>query len=195
MIRKTMSLQGLASKLAIAGVAALTIGAQAMAQTVKISTNQGDIIVQLETAKAPKSVDNFLQYAKAGHYNGTIFHRVIDGFMIQGGGFTPDMQQKPTRPPIPLESRNGLSNVRGTLAMARTNVPDSATSQFFINVKDNGFLDSARSPDGNGYAVFGKVTQGMDVVDKIRKVETSQRGPFGDVPVQPVIIKQVTIEK
>ncbi|MBP8191410.1 MAG: peptidyl-prolyl cis-trans isomerase [Aquabacterium sp.] len=195
MIRKTMSLQGLASKLAIAGVAALTIGTQAMAQTVKISTNQGDIIVQLETAKAPKSVDNFLQYAKAGHYNGTIFHRVIDGFMIQGGGFTPDMQQKPTRSPIPLESRNGLSNVRGTLAMARTNVPDSATSQFFINVKDNGFLDSARSPDGNGYAVFGKVTQGMDVVDKIRKVETSQRGPFGDVPVQPVIIKQVTIEK
>ena len=195
MIRKTMSLTGLASKLAIAGAAALTIGAQAMAQTVKISTNQGDIIVQLETAKAPKSVDNFLQYAKAGHYNGTIFHRVIDGFMIQGGGFTPDMQQKPTRPPIPLESRNGLSNVRGTLAMARPNVPDSATSQFFINVKDNGFLDSARSPDGNGYAVFGKVTQGMDVVDKIRKVETSQRGPFGDVPVQPVIIKQVTIEK
>ena len=195
MIRKTMSLSGLASKLAIAGVAALTIGAQAMAQTVKITTNQGDIIVQLETAKAPKSVENFLQYAKAGHYNGTIFHRVIDGFMIQGGGFTPDMQQKPTRPPIPLESRNGLSNVRGTLAMARTNVPDSATSQFFINVKDNGFLDSARSPDGNGYAVFGKVTQGMDVVDKIRKVETSQRGPFGDVPVQPVIIKQVTIEK
>ena len=195
MIRKTMSLTGLASKLAIAGVAALTIGAQAMAQTVKISTNQGDIIVQLEAAKAPKSVENFLQYAKAGHYNGTIFHRVIDGFMIQGGGFTPDMQQKPTRPPIPLESRNGLSNVRGTLAMARTNVPDSATSQFFINVKDNGFLDSARSPDGNGYAVFGKVTQGMDVVDKIRKVETSQRGPFGDVPVQPVIIKQVTIEK
>ncbi len=195
MIRKTMSLQGLASKLAIAGVAALTIGTQAMAQTVKITTNQGDIIVQLEAAKAPKSVENFLQYAKAGHYNGTIFHRVIDGFMIQGGGFTPDMQQKPTRPPIPLESRNGLSNVRGTLAMARTNVPDSATSQFFINVKDNGFLDSARSPDGNGYAVFGKVTQGMDVVDKIRKVETSQRGPFGDVPVQPVIIKQVTIEK
>lgn len=195
MIRKTMSLTGLASKLAIGGVAALTIGAQAMAQTVKITTNQGDIIVQLEAAKAPKSVENFLQYAKAGHYNGTIFHRVIDGFMIQGGGFTPDMQQKPTRPPIPLESRNGLSNVRGTLAMARTNVPDSATSQFFINVKDNGFLDSARSPDGNGYAVFGKVTQGMDVVDKIRKVETSQRGPFGDVPVQPVIIKQVTIEK
>jgi peptidyl-prolyl cis-trans isomerase A (cyclophilin A) len=195
MIRKTMSLTGLASKLAIAGVAALTIGAQAMAQTVKITTNQGDIVVQLEAAKAPKSVENFLQYAKAGHYNGTIFHRVIDGFMIQGGGFTPDMQQKPTRPPIPLESRNGLSNVRGTLAMARTNVPDSATAQFFINVKDNGFLDSARSPDGNGYAVFGKVTQGMDVVDKIRKVETTQRGPFGDVPVQPVIIKQVTIEK
>ncbi|MGE5453160.1 MAG: peptidylprolyl isomerase [Acidobacteriota bacterium] len=183
------------SKLVWVGLATLTLSAAVSAQTVKIATNQGDIVVQLDAAKAPKSVENFLQYAKSGHYNGTIFHRVIDGFMIQGGGFTPDMQQKPTRAPIPLESRNGLSNVRGTLAMARTNVPDSATSQFFINVKDNGFLDSARSPDGNGYAVFGKVTQGMDVVDKIRKVETGQRGPFGDVPVQPVIIKTVTIEK
>ena len=188
MIRKTL--------LTLAGAsAALTFSLAAQAQTVRITTNQGDILVQLDAAKAPKSVDNFLQYAKAGHYNGTIFHRVIDGFMIQGGGFTPDMQQKPTRAPIPLESRNGLSNVRGTIAMARTNVPDSATSQFFINVKDNGFLDAARSPDGNGYAVFGKVTQGMDVVDKIRKVETTQRGPYGDVPVQAVIIKQVTIEK
>lgn len=195
MIRNPMSLKGSASKLALAGLAALTFCASVSAQTVKIATNQGDIVVQLDAAKAPKSVENFLQYAKSGHYNGTIFHRVIDGFMIQGGGFTPDMQQKPTRAPIPLESHNGLSNVRGTLAMARTNVPDSATAQFFINVKDNGFLDSARAPDGNGYAVFGKVTQGMDVVDKIRKVETAQRGPFGDVPVQPVIIKTVTIEK
>lgn len=168
---------------------------QAWAQTVKITTNQGDIVLQLDAAKAPKSVANFLEYAKSGHYNGTIFHRVIDGFMIQGGGFTPDMVQKPTRAPIPLESRNGLSNVRGTIAMARTNIPDSATSQFFINLKDNGFLDAARSPDGNGYAVLGKVTQGMDVVDKIRKVETGQRGMHGDVPVQPVVIKHVTIEK
>jgi len=136
-----------------------------------------------------------VQYVKAGHYNGTVFHRVIENFMIQGGGFNPDLKEKPTRPAIPLESRNGLSNVRGTIAMARTNVPDSATAQFFINVKDNGFLDASRSPDGNGYAVFGKVVQGMDVVDKIRKVETTTRGPYGDVPVQPVLIKQATIEK
>ncbi|MDE2434200.1 MAG: peptidyl-prolyl cis-trans isomerase [Burkholderiales bacterium] len=183
------------SKFALAGVATLALVSQALAQNVKIATTQGDIVVQLDAAKAPKTVDNFLQYVKSGHYNGTIFHRVIDGFMIQGGGFTPDMQQKPTRPPIPLESRNGLSNLRGTIAMARTNMPDSATAQFFINVKDNGFLDAARSSDGNGYAVFGKVVQGMDVVDKIRRVETTQRGPFGDVPVQPIIIKQVTIEK
>ena len=195
MIRKTMSLTGLASKLAIAGVAALTIGAQAMAQTVKITTNQGDIIVQLEAAKAPKSVENFLQYAKAGHYNGTIFHRVIDGFMIQGGGFTPDMQQKPTRPPIPLESRNGLSNVRGTLAMARTNVPDSATSQFFINIGDNLFLDQANSRDGNGYAVFGKVVEGMDVVDKIRAEPTQAAGMHQNLPVKPVILRKATLEK
>jgi len=178
-------------------LAALTLtGAQlALAQNVKIATSLGDIVVQLEPTKAPKTVDNFVQYVKAGHYNGTVFHRVIDGFMIQGGGMTPDLKEKATRAPIPLESRNGLSNVRGTIAMARTSVPDSATAQFFINVKDNAFLDAARSPDGNGYAVFGKVISGMDVVDKIRKVETGQKGPYGDVPVQPVIIKQATIEK
>lgn len=167
----------------------------ALAQNVKIATNMGDIVVQLDAAKAPKTVDNFVQYVKAGHYNGTIFHRVIVGFMIQGGGMTPDMKEKPTRPPIPLESRNGLSNVRGTIAMARTSIPDSATSQFFINVVDNNFLDATRSPDGNGYAVFGKVVSGMDVVDKIRKVETTQKGPHGDVPAQAVIIKSATIEK
>jgi peptidyl-prolyl cis-trans isomerase A (cyclophilin A) len=174
---------------------ALAASQVAMAQNVKIATSMGDIVVQLDAAKAPKTVDNFVQYVKAGHYNGTIFHRVIDGFMVQGGGMTPDMKEKPTRGPIPLESKNGLSNVRGTLAMARTNVPDSATAQFFINVKDNNFLDSARSPDGNGYAVFGKVISGMDVVDKIRKVETGQKGPHGDVPLQPITIKQATIEK
>jgi peptidyl-prolyl cis-trans isomerase A (cyclophilin A) len=176
-------------------LAASLLTQAAWAQNVKIATSLGDIVVQLDAAKAPKTVDNFVQYVKAGHYNGTIFHRVIDGFMIQGGGMTPDMKEKPTRAPIPLESRNGLANLRGTIAMARTNVPDSATSQFFINVKDNGFLDAARSPDGNGYAVFGKVVQGMDVVDKIRKVETGQKGPHGDVPLQPVIIKSATIEK
>lgn len=174
----------------------LLAGSQlALAQNVKIATNMGDIVVQLDAAKAPKTVDNFIQYVKAGHYNGTIFHRVIVGFMIQGGGMTPDMKEKPTRAPIPLESRNGLSNARGTIAMARTSIPDSATAQFFINVVDNNFLDAARSPDGNGYAVFGKVVSGMDVVDKIRKVDTTQKGPHGDVPAQAVIIKSATIEK
>ncbi|MFZ4552224.1 MAG: peptidylprolyl isomerase [Aquabacterium sp.] len=181
-------------KLILAGVIGLTALAT-QAQNVRLSTSMGDIVVQLDAAKAPKTVDNFVQYVKAGHYNGTVFHRVIESFMIQGGGMTPDLREKPTRAPIPLESRNGLSNVRGSIAMARTNVPDSATSQFFINVKDNLFLDAARSPDGNGYAVFGKVVQGMDVVDKIRKVETTQRGMYGDVPAQPVIIKQASIEK
>ena len=173
--------------------ALLTLTAQA--QNVRLSTNQGDIVLQLDAAKAPKTVANFLEYVKAGHYGGTIFHRVIDGFMIQGGGMTPDMKEKATRAPIPLESRNGLSNTRGTVAMARTSVPDSATAQFFINVKDNAFLDAARSPDGNGYAVFGKVIEGMDVVDKIRKVPTTTKPPHGDVPVQAVVINKATIEK
>ncbi len=177
-----------------AALSGLAMGT-ALAQTVKLSTSEGDIVVQLDAAKAPKTVENFLQYVKSGHYNGTVFHRVIKTFMIQGGGMTPDMKEKPTRPPIPLESRNGLSNVRGTLAMARTSIPDSATAQFFINVKDNNFLDSAQSPDGNGYAVFGKVVQGMDVVDKIRMVETGQKGPHGDVPLKPIVIKQATLEK
>ncbi len=193
-LHRTQPALKMGAKWLIAGLA-LASAQLAMAKNVKIATSLGDIVVQLDAAKAPKTVDNFVQYVKAGHYNGTVFHRVIDGFMIQGGGMTPDMKEKPTRAPIPLESRNGLSNVRGTIAMARTNVPDSATAQFFINVKDNAFLDAARSPDGNGYAVFGKVVQGMDVVDKIRKVETGQNGPYGDVPVQPVIIKSATIEK
>ena len=173
--------------------ALLTLAAQA--QNVRLSTTQGDIVLQLDAAKAPKTVANFVEYVKAGHYNGTIFHRVIDGFMIQGGGMTPDMKEKPTRAPIPLESRNGLSNTRGTVAMARTSVPDSATAQFFVNVKDNAFLDAARSPDGNGYAVFGKVIEGLDVVDKIRKVPTTTKPPHGDVPVQAVVINKATIEK
>ena len=167
----------------------------AQAQKVKLATSMGDIVVELNAEKAPKTVENFVQYVKAGHYNGTVFHRVIGNFMIQGGGMTPDMSEKPTRAPIPLESRNGLDNVRGTIAMARTAIPNSATSQFFINVKDNDFLNAARSPDGNGYAVFGKVVSGMDVVDKIRTVRTGNKGPHGDVPVEPVIIKQATLEK
>lgn len=169
--------------------------AWAQAQTVTLSTTQGDIVIQLDAAKAPKTVENFLGYVRAGHYNGTVFHRVISNFMIQGGGFTPDMKEKPTRAPIPLESRNGLANKRGTVAMARTMDPNSATAQFFINVKDNPFLDQPNSPDGNGYAVFGQVIKGMDVVDKIRKVPTGSRGPFDDVPREPVVIKQATVEK
>lgn len=180
--------------LALATALALA-GAPALAQKVRLATSLGDIVVQLDKAKAPKSVDNFLQYVKAGHYDGTIFHRVMDNFMVQGGGFTPDMVQKPTRAAIPLESRNGLANTRGTLAMARTSVPDSATAQFFINLKDNAFLDAANSSDGHGYAVFGSVVQGMDVVDKIRTVPTSNAGGHQNVPVTPVLITKATIEK
>ena len=167
----------------------------AMAQKVKLNTSAGDIVVELDAAKAPKTVDNFLQYVKAGHYDGTVFHRVIPSFMIQGGGMTADMKEKPTRAPIPLESKNGLGNARGTLAMARTNAPNSATSQFFINVQDNDRLNAANSPDGNGYAVFGKVVSGMDVVDKIRDVPTGNKGGYGDVPTMPVTIIKATLEK
>lgn len=171
--------------------ASLAAAAPVLAQKVKLATSEGDIVVELDVAKAPKSVANFMEYVKAGHYNGTVFHRVISNFMIQGGGMTADLKEKKTRPPVPLESRNGLTNQRGTLAMARTSDPNSATSQFFINVKDNDFLNQAQSRDGNGYAVFGKVVSGMDVVDKIRVTST---GP-GDVPLTPVIIKQATLEK
>jgi peptidyl-prolyl cis-trans isomerase A (cyclophilin A) len=171
--------------------ASIAFAAPALAQKVKLDTSAGTIVIELDAAKAPKTVDNFLQYVKAGHYNGTVFHRVINNFMIQGGGMTADLKEKPTRSPIPLESRNGLVNARGTVAMARTGDPNSATSQFFINVKDNDFLNQAQSRDGNGYAVFGKVVEGMDVVDKIRAVPT---GP-GDVPLTPVVIKTATVEK
>jgi peptidyl-prolyl cis-trans isomerase A (cyclophilin A) len=167
----------------------------ALAQKVKLDTSMGDIVIELDAAKAPKSVDNFVKYVKAGHYNGTVFHRVIPTFMIQGGGMTPDLKEKSTRAPIPLEARNGLNNVRGTVAMARTNDPNSATSQFFINVKDNDFLNAANARDGNGYAVFGKVVSGMDVVDKIRNVQTKSVGPYDDVPATPVIIKKATVQE
>ena len=183
----------LISRTLMAMLAALSLAAAtpALAQKVKFVTSEGDIVVELDAAKAPKTVENFLQYVKAGHYNGTVFHRVIANFMIQGGGMTPDLKEKATLPPIGLESRNGLANQRGTVAMARTNDPNSATAQFFINVKDNDFLNQPQSRDGNGYTVFGKVIEGMDVVDKIRVVPT---GP-GDVPVTPVIIKKATVEK
>ena len=167
----------------------------ALAQKVKLNTSAGDIVVELDAAKAPKTVENFVQYVKAGHYDGTVFHRVIPSFMIQGGGMTVDMKEKPTRAPIPLESKNGLGNARGTLAMARTGNPNSATSQFFVNVQDNDRLNAANSPDGNGYAVFGKVVSGMDVVDKIREVPTGSKGGHNDVPLTPVTIIKATLEK
>ena len=177
-------------------LAALAAAAPAaLAQKVKLATSLGDIVIEVDAVKAPRSAENFLQYVKDGHYNGTVFHRVIDNFMIQGGGMLPDLSQKPTRKPIPLESRNGLDNQRGTLAMARTGDPNSATAQFFINLKDNDFLNAARAGDGNGYAVFGKVVAGMDVVDKIRAVPTTTKGPYQNVPAEPVLIKQATVEK
>lgn len=160
---------------------------------VALRTSLGDIIIELEPEKAPKSVENFLQYLEAGHYNGTIFHRVIDGFMAQGGGFTADLQLKPTRAPIENEANNGLSNLRGTVAMARTNEPHSALSQFFINVVDNPRLDfvSEQNPFTWGYAVFGTVVEGMDVVDRMRVAPTGPQGPFAkDVPNQPIVIER-----
>lgn len=164
------------------------------APKVRLSTSMGDIVLELAADKAPQSVNNFLQYVRDKHYDGTVFHRVIDGFMIQGGGFTADMNQKPTRDPIPLEARNGLKNDRGTIAMARTGNPNSATSQFFINVVNNSMLN-APSPDGYGYAVFGRVVSGMDVVDKIRAVSTGNKGPHQNVPTSPITIHKAVIEK
>ncbi len=154
-----------------------------------MSTSLGDVKIELFEKEAPETVKNFLAYVNDKFYDGTIFHRVIAGFMVQGGGMTPDMQQKKTKPPIKNESSNGLKNDTYTLAMARTSVPDSATSQFFINVKNNDFLNKASAQDGVGYAVFGKVIEGTDVVDKIEKVTTGR----GDVPTEPVVIKSVTV--
>jgi cyclophilin family peptidyl-prolyl cis-trans isomerase len=164
---------------------------------VRLDTSLGPITLELAEDKAPKTVENFLAYAREGFYNGTIFHRVIDGFMIQGGGFTADFQQKPTRAPVKNEADNGLKNLRGTVAMARTSDPQSATAQFFINVKDNPALDyRAPDPQGWGYAVFGQVVGSMEVVDKIRQTPTGAGGPgnrFRDVPTMPVIIQSVTV--
>ncbi len=171
------------------------LAAPAWAQTVRLTTSAGDIVLELDADKAPKTVDNFVQYVRSGHYNGTVFHRVIDNFMIQGGGFKADLAEKPVRAPIALESRNGLQNLRGTIAMARTAVPNSATSQFFINVVDNPRLDQANARDGEGYAVFGKVVQGLDVVDKIKALPTEAKGPHQNVPVTPVTINKATVEK
>lgn len=160
---------------------------------VVFETSQGTFEAELYQDKVPVTVENFVQYVKDGHYDGTIFHRVIDGFMIQGGGFTPDMTQKPTRPGIANEWKNGLKNTRGTIAMARLGgKADSATCQFFINVADNGFLDRPQ-PDGAAYAVFGKVTRGMEVVDQIKSVATGTRAGMGDVPATPIVIESVRV--
>ena len=204
--------------------ASLIISAAAQAQTVEIKTNMGTITAQLYADKAPKTVANFLQYVKDKHYDGTIFHRVIPTFMIQGGGFAPGMKEKPTRPPVAHEGRESLAkggkNTVGTLAMARTGDPQSATAQFFINVKDNDFLNPTLIPPGDpvpkfeyggrvyenvpranllnspqlwGYTVFGKVTKGLDVVEKIKDVPTGTSGPFSDVPTTPVVITSITV--
>ena len=163
---------------------------------VKLSTSAGDIVLELYPDKAPKTVENFLQYVSDKHYDGTVFHRVIDGFMIQGGGMTANLQQKPTRAPIPIESANGLKNDKYTIAMARTSNPNSATAQFFINVGDNAFLNySAPTPQGWGYTVFGKVVAGMEVVDQIRTVATDNQGMFQNVPRTPLVINSATLLK
>jgi len=161
---------------------------------VKLHTNHGIITLELDAEKAPKTVENFLQYVRDGFFDGTIFHRVIDGFMIQGGGFEPGMAQKPTRAAIENEAANGLRNEAYTIAMARTSDPNSATAQFFINIANNSFLNfTAPTPQGYGYAVFGKVVEGMDVVDKIRKVKTGNRAGHQDVPQEDVVITQAEI--
>ncbi len=161
---------------------------------ITLHTNYGDISIELDFEKAPKTAANFKQYAEEGFYDGTIFHRVIDGFMIQGGGFSEDFKQKETREAIENEADNGLTNVAGSIAMARTNDPHSATAQFFINVKDNGFLNhTGKNSNGWGYCVFGKVTEGMDVVNKIKGVKTGSKGFHQDVPKEAVIIQRVSI--
>ncbi len=179
----------------VLGAALALSSPAALAQSaprVKLATSMGDIVLELAPDKAPRTVANFLQYVRDKHYNGTVFHRVIDGFMIQGGGFTGDLRQKPTRAPVPLEAANGLRNDRGAIAMARTGDPNSATAQFFINVKNNDMLN-APNPDGHGYTVFGKVVSGMDVVDKIRAARTGSKGGMQDVPVESITIQSATV--
>ena len=184
-MRRSLLILAAAMTLSAAGTAAA-----ADAPRVLLKTSMGDITLELNQEKAPKSTDNFLQYVKSGHYNGTIFHRVIPGFMVQGGGFDAGMKQKSTNPPIQNEASNGLKNEPYSVAMARTSVPDSASSQFFINVNNNAFLNYP-GQDGAGYAVFGKVVKGMDVVDRIKDVPTGAR----DVPVKPVMIESASIVK
>jgi peptidyl-prolyl cis-trans isomerase A (cyclophilin A) len=187
-----MKLRNLWTPLVMLSAAAASPGALGADPQVDVRTSAGTIRIELYPEKAPKTVENFLQYLKDGHYNGTVFHRVIPGFMIQGGGMTRDLAQKPTRKPVPIESRNGLKNDIGWLAMARTSDPNSATSQFFINLAANGFLNYP-GQDGNGYTVFGKVVDGMDVVNKIAAVPTGNKAGHQNVPQQPVVIESMTV--
>lgn len=191
--RAALWLTALAAGAALLPLAASAQGTAA-APRVKLATSQGDIVVELYPDKAPKTVENFLQYVRDQHYDGTVFHRVMSNFMIQGGGFTHDLQQKPTKAPIPLEATNGLKNDRGAIAMARTSNPNSATSQFFINTVNNPNLN-APNPDGYGYTVFGKVVAGLDVVDKIRAVPVGDQGMHQNVPKTPITILKATLEK
>ena len=199
MHRRTLTRWVAGAALALAAAlpaSAQQAGQSAAAPRVKLETSLGVIMLELDAQKAPKTVANFVQYVKDKHYDGTVFHRVIDGFMIQGGGFTADMQQKPTRASIPNEADNGLKNLPLTVAMARTNDPHSASAQFFINIADNRFLNHTQPTlNGWGYAVFGKVVAGADVVDKIRQVRTGNRGMFENVPSTPVTILKTTLEK
>jgi cyclophilin family peptidyl-prolyl cis-trans isomerase len=179
---------------AVAGSSGTGDAAAPASPRVALDTSKGRIVLELDGARAPKTVENFLAYVRAGHYDGTIFHRVIDGFMVQGGGFTAEMEQKPTRPPVGNEADNGLKNLRGTVAMARTMDPHSASAQFFVNTVDNAFLDhTAKDARGWGYAVFGKVVEGMEVIDAIAKVRTATRARMENVPVEPVLIQKATV--
>ncbi|MCP3024354.1 peptidylprolyl isomerase [Cupriavidus basilensis] len=189
-------------RLVLAGIAAAAMALSPLAaqaqqtktERVQFVTSVGKFTLEVYPDAAPKTVANFMEYVKSGFYSGTIFHRVINGFMVQGGGFDRDMKQKPTRAAIPLEAQNGLKNKAGTVAMARTSDPNSATAQFFINVVDNSSLDYP-SPDGNGYAVFGKVVEGMDTVDKMKNAPTTSYGPMRNVPATPIVIESATVVK
>jgi len=193
-----LNLSRLSRRTALIATAALVLSSPTVraqgAPRVKLTTSAGDIVFELAPDKAPKTVANFLQYVRDKHYDGTVFHRVIGNFMIQGGGFTADLRQKATRAPVPLEALNGLTNDRGTVAMARTSDPNSATAQFFINVKANDMLN-APNPDGHGYTVFGKVVSGMDVVDQIRNTRTGNKGGMQDVPLEPITILSATVAR
>ncbi len=188
-----MKLHDIWKPLVVLSVAAGAPGVLAADPQVELKTSAGVIRIELYPSKAPKTVENFLQYVKDGHYNGTIFHRVIDNFMIQGGGMDKDFREKKGRDPIPNEAKNGLKNDLGTIAMARTSAPHSASSQFFINVKNNDFLNAEKAQDGWGYAVFGKVVSGMDVVMKMSKVATGNSGPHGNVPREAIVLESATL--